>query len=96
MCETCFKRIEQKEVQTNDYIEDAALEEAREVLGNRNRVYTKVYAGQGCIWYVKRVNDQLRVFFMHGDSWGQYGENTSDVPRMEAFLQGMTEIENRY
>jgi hypothetical protein len=95
LCEVCFGRLERKNVDSdneNDYIDEEALEEARLILGTRNRVYTRVYAGQGCIWFVKRVNGRLRTFFMHGDSWGQYGPDTSDVPRMEAFIAGMTHI----
>lgn len=95
MCEECFRKLERKGVDSDDedaYIDDDSLEEARRILGSRDRVYTKVYAGQGCMWFVKRVNGRLRTFFMHGDSWGQYGEETSDVPRMEAFIAGMRHI----
>ena len=32
-------------------------------------------------------NGTLEYFFMHSDSWGQYGEETSDVPRLRAFKE---------
>lgn len=62
---------------------------------NRDQIY-KVYVGMGCLLYFKvKINaitpyDTL-VFFMHSDSWGQYGEETSDVPSLERFI-GDSEI----
>ena len=62
---------------------------------NRDQVY-KVYVGMGCFLYYKvPVNATTRydilVFFMHSDSWGQYGEETSDVPKLDRFI-GDSEI----
>jgi hypothetical protein len=31
-------------------------------------------------------------FFLHGDNHGQYGEETNDIPALERFLAGCTEI----
>ena len=62
---------------------------------NRDQVY-KVYVGMGCFLYYKvPVNATTRydilVFFVHSDSWGQYGEETSDVPKLDRFI-GDSEI----
>ena len=41
----------------------------------------------GCSWFVKRngIEDKISMFFMHTDSWGQYGADTSDLYRLNAF-----------
>ena len=49
--------------------------------------YIDFYAGMGCYWYARNNNGTLEFFFMHSDSWGQYGEDTSDVPRLRAFKE---------
>ena len=49
--------------------------------------YIDFYAGMGCYWYARNNNGTLEFFFMHSDSWGQYGEETSDVPRLRAFKE---------
>lgn len=45
-------------------------------------------AGMGCIWFVRNNNRRIEYFFMHSDSWGQYGEDTNNVPRLNCFLHG--------
>ena len=49
--------------------------------------YIDFYAGMGCYWYARNNNGTLEFFFMHSDSWGQYGEDTSDLPRYNAFRE---------
>jgi len=47
------------------------------------------YCGMGCSEYFRKLpNRDLEYFFMHSDSWGQYGEDTSEVPQLMAFLYG--------
>ena len=53
------------------------------------REYKKVYGGMGCIWFVRSIdgNDENNQYlFMHSDNWGQYGEDTSHLPRYKAFI----------
>ena len=58
--------------------------------------YKVCSAGMGCIWFI-RSNDGIiknnQYLFMHTDSWGQYGEESSHVPRYKAFIYGYTLIE---
>jgi len=62
--------------------------------------YITFYGGMGCAWYARRnaSNGKLEYFFMHSDSYGQYGEYSSDVPRMRAFIRGykMQEIRDDF
>ena len=48
--------------------------------------YIILYAGMGCTWYVRNNNRNIEYFFLHSDSQGQYGEDSSDIPRVNAFL----------
>ncbi len=52
----------------------------------KNCHYIILYAGMGCTWYVRNNNRTIEYFFLHSDSQGQYGEDSSDIPRMNAFL----------
>jgi hypothetical protein len=51
----------------------------------QNGQYSYVYAGMGCVWYIRKTMDNYEYFFLHTDSMGQYGEDTSDIPRLNAF-----------
>lgn len=59
-----------------------------------SKIYTIVYAGMGCNWFIRRDNlgANLEGIFMHSDSWGQYGENTSDVDKLNSFIQNYKKI----
>lgn len=55
--------------------------------------YKNIYAGMGCFWYVRNIdgnNENNQYLFMHNDNWGQYGEDTSHLPRYKAFIYGYT------
>jgi hypothetical protein len=52
------------------------------------RMYMEFLLGQGCAYYVRNNNGTKEVFFLHCDSHGQYGDDTSDIPRYLAFIQG--------
>jgi hypothetical protein len=51
-------------------------------------MYMEFWVGQGCAYYVRNNNGTKEVFFLHCDSHGQYGDDTSDIPRYRAFIQG--------
>jgi hypothetical protein len=69
------------------------------LLNNYNYInkYTFVPAGMGCVWYI-RINLNIRqdyenlinfeYLFLDNNSRGQYGKNTSDIPRLNAFIDG--------
>lgn len=48
--------------------------------------YIILYGGMGCTWYVRNNNRNIEYFFLHSDSQGQYGEDSSDIPRVNAFV----------
>jgi hypothetical protein len=52
------------------------------------RMYMEFCVGQGCAYYVRNNNGTKEIFFLHCDSHGQYGDDTSDIPRYRAFIQG--------
>jgi len=56
--------------------------------------YIITYGGMGSTWYVRNNKTKIEYFFMHSDSWGQYGENSSDIPRLNYFIKGYKEQEN--
>lgn len=64
--------------------------------------YITFYGGMGCAWYARRntmnPNGGLEYFFMHSDCYGQYGDDSSDMPRMRAFIRGykMQEIRDDF
>ena len=66
------------------------LQARKQMKWAEHKVYTKVYGGMGCIWYAKRTNhrEHIKLFFMHTDNWGQYGESTDHRPRLNEFLEG--------
>lgn len=68
---------------------------AKESLGDApGKKYTTVYAGMGCSLYIKRSSHTapLYGYFMHTDSWGQYGPKSDDRPTLELFLKGFTKV----
>ena len=48
--------------------------------------YIVVQASQGCCWYIRNNNGCKQYLFMHTDNWGQYGPETSHLPRYKAFI----------
>jgi len=53
--------------------------------------YKEIWVGQGCSYLVRNNNGTKEVFFLHCDSHGQYGDDTSDIPRYRAFIKGYEE-----
>lgn len=101
MCLDCAKQIMVIDKSTNN-IQNVALTDdywsdsyALSIMGdNPGKIYIKKYGGMGSTIYIKRddLGEPLQQFMMHQDSWGQYGPETSEVPQLEAFLEGYTEI----
>ena len=52
----------------------------------------------GCTWYVRRDHKdaELKGFFLHGDCQGQYGEDTNDIPKAEAFVSNYEKIRQEF
>jgi hypothetical protein len=77
-------------------MEMAAVRAAIRALGGTDgRCHVKMVGGMGCTWYARRnyPEGNISLFFMHSDSWGQYGAGSDDRPALEAFLRGYREIE---
>jgi hypothetical protein len=49
--------------------------------------YITFYGGMGCAWYARnnKYTNSLEYFFLHSDARGQYGDDSSDIPRLRAF-----------
>jgi len=56
--------------------------------------YTNTYGGMGCTWFVRNNHGVIQYLFMHSDCWGQYGEDSSEVPIYNAFIDGYVEVKN--
>ena len=61
-------------------------------LNSYDNVYFSQYAGMGCTEYIRKKSGGIEMLFMHSDSWGQYGENTSDVDKLNSFIQNYKKI----
>jgi hypothetical protein len=96
LCRRCFDilaRTQQAGAADDLHYYANAVEETRPILDTApdNR-YIKVYAGMGCCIFVRKVGGVYSTFFMHQDSWGQYGPGTDETPALDRFLSGCTEI----
>ena len=81
-------------ITTHNIIQDIEAV-AREKNLNKGQ-YFILLGGMGCCYYIRSniLTETIEYLFMHSDSWGQYGEDTSDVPRLNAFIDNYTLIEN--
>jgi hypothetical protein len=72
-----------------DSIEDIGLD-FQFILNKRipPSTYMEFWVGQGCAYYVRNNKGTKEIFFLHCDSHGQYGDDTSDIPRYLAFIKG--------
>ena len=59
---------------------------------NFEKSYIKIFLGQGCSAFIRNINGDIMTIFMHCDSFGQYGYETSDLPILEKFIEGCIEI----
>ena len=53
------------------------------------KVYFTTSGGMGCQLYLRRLSkiDNFEIFFMHGDSWGQYGLETDERHFLKLFIE---------
>jgi hypothetical protein len=85
--------------QTQDFPSEK-ISEVLNIFGlNPGPIYTYIYAGMGCGWYIRRsciTSNNWEVFFMHLDAWGQYGDDTNvnDMSILNEFKTGYTPINN--
>lgn len=104
LCRECLNELSRVDEHSNInipreqqhvYLDALTSEEyntAHSILKRQIGKFCIIPAGQGCCWYVKYSSRGYETFFMHGDSWGQYGDDTSDVPLMETFINGYEEV----
>ena len=73
-------------------IQNILSDTMKELILNRGCYYLK-QAGMGCMWFIRCNVDSgiMEYLFMHSDSWGQYGEDSSHLPRYNAFVHHYTE-----
>ena len=52
--------------------------------------YDSSYGGMGSTIFFRKniITNNIDYLFMHSDSWGQYGDDSSDVPKLRAFIHG--------
>ena len=100
ICIECANKLDKNDKQ--DYIDDeddfepGTKDEINDILGDEpGKVYTKGYAGMGCVFYYKRddIGQKLKRMFMHTDEWGQYGPNSDFRPNLFRFLHGYRVID---
>ena len=64
------------------------------IAGNTDgKIYVAIAESLGCMNYYRRdnVHDTFQHFFMHSDSWGQYG-NTKELDNLKNFIGGYTPL----
>ena len=71
------------------YFDNCLLDYIKDITVN-NREYKTIYGGMGCTWFIRNNNGTLEYLFMHSDSWGQYGDDSSHLPRYKAFIYEYT------
>jgi len=100
-CRICLERhfeVDCNNDNTNQTCDNYAIKEAKKILANHNgKIFGDVYAGMGCQWFVKRdsINSSISVFFMHTDSWGQYGPHCDDRQKLVNFLNGYVHYDTK-
>ena len=72
------------------------LEYTRDFIINHTNSYIMTNMDMGCVLYIRNKNGIIMTLFMHSDSWGQYGENTSDVPKLNKFIENLTDKTNLF
>lgn len=98
-CHKCFKNHSSRDCiiqPLEHYINKFGLDQERinsiEYYFNNagQNCYIIVYAGMGCNLYFKKNNDIIEGLFMHSDSFGQYGVETSDKPTLDKFIEHLS------
>lgn len=82
-----FEILSENDIEFNNYgINITDLKDKLDKLDNQ-RYYVRVYAGMGCEWFLRNNNGNLEGFFMHTDSWGQYGIQCDERPFIKLFTE---------
>ena len=99
LCIACCRSLDQRDHIPNVIVWEPhttpTQQMAEGLMGlNAGKIYIIVSAGMGCCWYIRRddIGQPIDTFFMHSDNWGQYGPGSSDVPQMENFIRGYTQL----
>ena len=74
------------------------IDTAKNIFGDKDgKIYSIIYGGMGCAWYMKRncIKGEIYGYFMHSDSWGQYGKECDDTHGLYRFLYGYTVIKSQ-
>lgn len=79
---------EEDEIYQNDFWKNHIDRCKNTFLNKQGKIFTKINAGMGCLWFFKRENNDQKIkgFFLHSDSYGQYGEN--HIPYVNHFTFG--------
>ena len=77
------------------YLNHFNIEDFIRELNGRNGI-VPIFLDMGCcLWvrvrFITNSEPEVLSLFMHSDAYGQYGESTSDVPRLNAFKEGYIE-----
>jgi hypothetical protein len=72
--------------QFSDYHTDEITFIKKETKNLKKGDYMVVQSSQGCCWYIRNNNGCKQYLFMDADNWGQYGPETSHLPRYKAFI----------
>lgn len=73
------------------YHDNSDIQVINQFFGNDNdKIFTQCDVGMGCCVYYHRndVDSLVEKFYMHGDNWGDYGEDSNDVPALNNFVDG--------
>ena len=102
LCKKCCIIIGKKNILANKITEQDSMSihtinEVRKVFISNISIispYTVLDAGMGCQLYIRKNSDthQLEQFFMHSDSWGQYGIESDDTPYLEEFIENYIKV----
>ena len=93
------KNVKQDDIDEEDDFGPGIKDKINAIFGDQpGKVYTHDYGGMGCLLYYKRddVGQKLTSFFMHSDTWGQYGPDADCRPKLFRFLHGHREIKNEH
>ena len=102
LCKDCCIIIGKKDILSDKITEQDSMSlysinESTTIFNNNISVinpYTILSAGMGCELYIRKNAEtyQLEEFFMHSDSWGQYGIESDDTPYLEEFIRDYTKV----
>ena len=67
-----------------------------EFLNTRNNIIFQINVGMGCSLFVSAQDNNFQTIFMHSDSWGQYGPQTDDTPKLRRFEEDLTNVTGQW